>query len=611
MRSVTKVWMKSKLDKANDHAVNFEPAPFPIVTSLDGLVALIETAEVADLLDFSYGKALGIATDNIPAQDRRAALFLVEVATAVLRSSFDDKQRPWKANSQIGPLVSPYGGTLALAPEYRPILERYKTCGHPTLRFRLDLISFDEGDQANRPAAVARLFKSAIEAARHLFRYAEGTPQLLGLATLEVAANLASRYTGLVPTIDDILCTVRFVLYQHNSRSMTKCGLASLLHHFLCQKRRKEAVAADKSLQAVVAGLREEWVLAALNRNVWTVEAVRDRLIDLYIAIDRKDFASDIWDKSKDILEGFAEQHPGGISDGIIERLLSDGKSRLTTAERKDLIKLKRLSAQAMVASMKPVFGYAGSARAAREYAARVLAQTSIEARLGELFRFDYVPDDAAVEEVLAEEAGAFPLKSRIGVKKIVGDRDDGGTDSDPDFRTKETRMQYATYFLGETAYPVLSSIAANDIELRNFIEGSDGWDDAFATQFDRSLAGFKSGDSIQCIMYGISYLEGFLRRALDNNGVSVDKEKEAGAVIHGSMFESLFAELESFGFESREIDVFKLYLTEGTAGWNIRNLAYHGMAEDRSLDVVKATAVMFMLLKFAAAFRAGKQQRE
>lgn len=601
----SKAWTNSRLDKPNDNGVDFQVGPPPKISTLDDLFQLIEASEVCDLHDYSYGRMLGFATDGLSEKNRPSGLFLVNLVTSILKPSFSKEKTKRTIEINIGELVTVSGTPIIFDEEYRSLIAQYREIAtNPTLRFRFNLVMFDQDILQDRVPAVQNLYQYSIEAARHLFRYAGYSSQIVGIRTLEVAAFLASKYPRIIESLDDILCSVRYVLHQDNSGVSIKSELASLLSHFLKHPKWKQDVKNDDTtIGAVIANLRYEWVIAALNNDVWRLEGLRDHLREVFIAIERKDQAEDVWERTKDLLQGYAEGTPGMISDGVIERLLNDGKSRLTTSERKELIKLKRESVQKIVDSIKPKYGYDSSPYAAQEFLNLVLQESGIENRLQKLFQFNYIPSDTEINQILSEQAGEFPLLSLLGVKKVVGDRDDGGTSSDPQFKKKETRLQYASFFMAEVCYPVFQELTKIPDKIEEFARQSYGWDESYKEQFNRHIRRF-SEDPMQSLMYGISYLEGFLRRSLDNAGVSVDKEKNSGEVIHGSMYEALLAELRHFGFDDKEIEVFRLFLIEGTAGWNIRNHAYHGIAGDSAFTMEKAAAILFIHLKIAITFR-------
>ncbi|RYZ89550.1 MAG: DUF4209 domain-containing protein [Proteobacteria bacterium] len=604
-----KIWRQSKADGANDHGVSFESAKFPQAFSIDDIVELIESSEVNDLLDHSFGRELGIATDGVPEIDRINAIFLVCVATSFQESSFDHKTRPWKLKDQLGGLVQFSTEKLVIDDKVRPIVLKYLPLSHnPLFRFRLELISFSNVPGPGLRSAVESCVASSIESARHLFRHASHNSQSAALNSLEVAAFLTSKYSGMIPSLLEITATIRFALFQQSTPPSVKIKIGEIILHFLKHARWRDAILTDSAIREIILELRADWVLSCVKLDFGRVEKIRDILIELYRAMNLGDLADEIWTHSRDILEICASKSPGAIASGIFERLLLDGHSRLSSTQRKELIKRRRESVRVIASSMSAI-GFSSP----RSCASTNLIQasqkfTTLSDKIDHLLSIQFMPSDEDIRKDLVEYAEKFTLMGRLSVGRVVGDRDDGGTINDPRFREREAKLRHLSFFMAEVGVAIVFEVYKDLQAINEYFKGSFGWDNAFIMQFDRFARGVFENDPMQVVTFGIAYLEGFLGRALDLIDVSVDKLRDAGAVIHRSTLEGLLDELEAIGFNGEEVELYRLILTDGGAGWNLRNLVYHGLAEDRFLDDVKAASCAYLLLKFAAIFRPKSQ---
>ncbi len=600
-----KIWQVSKSDSRNQSGVRFESPKFRQANSLDEIVSAIETSEVIDLIDFSFGNELRLATEGIPEVDRRSGLFLAAIATGVQFGSFNERQTPWVLKALPGEIFQNTRYDIRIDDNVRPTVLKYiPVVKNPLFRFRLQLISFPEVATHNKRKVVLEIYASATDAARHLFRYADYLPNDCAVNTLQVAAYFASKYPGMFTDLEDLFCTIQYALNQGSPNSVIKWKLAQLLLHFMKHSKWGECLKQHQIIGQLIAELNSAWVLAGLNLNYDKLEPIRDLLMAVYSALGMETRATEMWEQTKDILEICAEKNPGAVASGIFARLLFKGKSRLKSEDRKDLIKLKRAAIKVIVGAMKPAPVLGWSAGDYRNIVDGILKHGRTEKALIELLVMLYIPDDETVENHLSNQALISPLLGRLGIGRIVGDREDGGTETDPQFRQKEFRLLYMAVFMNEVVHPIFTELGRNSDFFLEILKGSLGWLDAHAIQCQRAVDGYVANDPMQFLFYGISYFEGFLGRSLDAAGVYIDAEKEGGAVQHRSLLAALLDNLEVVDLPVREIEMFKLVLIEGNAGWNFRNLSYHGIAEDVSFDNLKATAVLYILLKVAAVFR-------
>jgi len=234
-----------------------------------------------------------------------------------------------------------------------------------------------------------------------------------------------------------------------------------------------------------------------------------------------------------------------------------------------------------------------------------------IEDQIETLLTYQFFPDDAELEILLSQQQEIAPIWSGFEVKKFHGDRKDGGTGKNrEEFLRNELKMNHVCSFFKTMALPALQHISSDLDILNKYIEGSCVWHPSYQRQYERFINGFKNRDFMDVIMYGVSYCEGFMGRALDVDGNdSIDKEKEKGTIFHRAMFEELLNILGHYGLSPDEIKVYKLIFLNGGAGWNLRNRVCHGLSSDGSFDIVRATAVLFFFLKIVRIFRISNDQ--
>lgn len=451
---------------------------------------------------------------------------------------------------------------------------------------------------------ISDTWKALWQEARIYLRYGDYCLSYRGIQAMNAACFIASNYYQAIDNIDDFIQTVRWIIYEKNLPNVILDDVSYLLIHFLGHNKWK-----NDYLKEVSSGfcqlLNGRILLAKEEKNFSFIESLTEKAVKICESCGEKNAARRIKDRSDEFLLEISDSLPGGIGNGIAERMLKRDPDGNAAASKNELIQNIKKHTEVIVSGMKPI----------------TLASISVNPKesviLAEISKVDDLidkiqivtnypgifPGNHEIEQALKEEANSSSLWAAISRVKIQENRPVGGTQDDPEFRQKEVCLLLFRRYFSSQLQPALDAIVSEDDFVERltglFLDRIGGLENQ-KEQLRAGLTELKEGKYIQALAILTYMFEGILKKYLQMKQVDTDRQKKSdGLVIQKELLEKSIDKLVSAGWCGEAIRVCKLVFTESGSGLNFRNNLYHGLSKDSEITQETSLLVFFFILFF------------
>lgn len=600
------IWMESKLDHRNDRGVNFEVSSIPTIKSLQKYLSILDHLNSDTFYRVSLDRRIPSMLNRLPPRQRNLARLLHHIAFEYPGTYFENDNRgnvklsidpdPFRLKSHFSHLL--YKGWEN---DIRSYLMR---CKNPCVLSRCMLALLVLPTKATNTAKyIESTYTQTWQEAHQFLKYRCYAIHNRGLMAFKYSCFVLARYFGAIKRLGELEQTIRWMLHEGSLSNVVLEEVGSIILLF----SRTEHLKIKKEVAASwVRRLNERVVVVALKKDVNWLQPLADLSCDLAIAYDDKDHAMSQKKKVDQLIVQLGDEIGGPIGLRVIEDLIKANPSGVEGMTRNDYIKKKRGFNRQINESIVP-FPVGGVSISGQESV--ILSHfdqfVTIEEKIYVLTHFPgFLPSSDQINSHLQNRALVAPLVSAIAVSTTQGDRNAGGTETDRDFRKRESLINdfFMPAFL-EHALPAITFLLTNEKHFSEFVssfKASSGWDEQKEKQFDTIIRNLRDERPLETLFVLVSFLEGYIRQTLDVQGVNVDTERaQNAAIIHGNQFETLLKKYaETHCWESIEHELIYCLLLADRAGWNLRNNLYHGQIEDRQIDMARSYIVFYFLLK-------------